>query len=116
MLVLRVCSIKQHSDVRSVKLTFALLVLVALFSEICLQDLAVYIAFVYHCRHSVVHVCVHIYIHTCAPASNIVYLEGKKHVPVLRCSCQTHHFQSLKLEVSKFSVAQNVYCCFFVFE
>lgn len=63
MLVLRVCSIKQHSDVRSVKLTFALLVLVALFSEICLQDLAVYIAFVYHCRHSVVHVCVHIYIH-----------------------------------------------------
>lgn len=45
-----------------------------------------------------------------------MYLEGKKHVPVLKCSYQTHYFKSLKLEVSIFSVVQNMFIAVFVFE
>lgn len=108
VLILKVCSIKWNSEVRSVlKLLFALLVLVALFSEICLQDLAVYCI----CISLQTQCCVCVYIR--APASNIVYLEGKKHVPVLKCSYQTHYFKSLKLEASKFSVVQNMFIAVF---
>lgn len=67
------------------------------------------IAFVYHADKA-------LYVCRCAPASNIVHLEGEKHVPVLKCSHQSHYFKFLKLESSEFSVVQNMFIAVFVFE